>query len=135
MPVITWERVMRNRLAILTVAVLLPVSGVAASVAVASQAQAATLVKVTVTGTVDDCDDESSPDTVKIKAGTETKTDNSLAGNSNTYSVVFKKIAKNATVSAKATVTCEGGDTYKQTFNLKGSTTADPVTRKQNLEP
>ncbi|MDR6980906.1 hypothetical protein J2X68_007648 [Streptomyces sp. 3330] len=126
---------MPHRLAILTVAALLPVSGVAASVAVAGQAQAVTIGKVTLTGTVEDCDDESSPDTVTIKAGTETKTDNSLAGNSNSYSVTFKKIAKNATVTAKATVTCESEDTYKQSFSLKGSPNTDPVKRKQNLEP
>ncbi|WP_314223494.1 hypothetical protein [Streptomyces zaehneri] len=107
----------------------------AASVAIAGQAQAVTIGKVTLTGTVDDCLDDSSPDSVTVKAGAEAKTDNSLAGNSNSYSVTFKKIAKNATVTAKATVTCEGGDTYKQSFSLKGSPSTDPVTRKQNLEP
>ncbi|MFJ9024521.1 hypothetical protein ACIRPU_31795 [Streptomyces sp. NPDC102259] len=126
---------MRNRLAILTVAALLPLSGVAASVAVAGQAQAVTIGPVTVTGTVEDCNDGSSPDSVTIKAGTESKTDNSLAGNSNSYSVTFKKIAKNATVTAKATVTCESEETYKQNFPLKGSPSTDPVKRKQNLEP
>ncbi|MFI7500163.1 hypothetical protein ACIBVL_17010 [Streptomyces sp. NPDC049687] len=126
---------MRNRLAILTVAALLPLTGAAASLAVAGQAQAVTLGKVTVFGTVDDCDDDSSPDTVKIKAGSETKTDNSLAGNSNSYSVTFKKIGTNATVTAKATVTCESGATYKQSFDVKGSPNTDTVKRKQNLEP
>ncbi|MFD9002385.1 hypothetical protein ACFV0T_15640 [Streptomyces sp. NPDC059582] len=126
---------MRNRLAILTVAALLPLTGGAATFVTAGQAQAVTIGKVTLTGTVQDCDDETSPDTVKIKAGTETMADNSLAGNSNSYSVTFKKIAKNATVTAKATVTCEGEDSYKQSFQLKGSTSTDPVKRRQNLEP
>ena len=131
---------MRNRLAILTVAAVLPLTG-AASLAVAGQAGAAPPPgPVTLSGTVDDCDDGSSPTEVKIKATTsagviETKTDNSLAGTSNSYSVVFKKIPKTG-ATGKATVTCESDDTYKaKDFKIKGAPSEDPVKQKQNFEP
>ncbi|MDX3453944.1 hypothetical protein PV396_18660 [Streptomyces sp. ME02-8801-2C] len=127
---------MRNRLAILTVATLLPLTA-GASLAAASQADAlAPIGKVTLTGTVEDCDSDSSPTDVKIKAGTETKVDNSLAGNSNSYSVTFKKIPTGGTATGKATVTCEDETTYKAAnFTIKGSPNTSTVKQKQNLEP
>ncbi|MET7474299.1 hypothetical protein ABZT17_08050 [Streptomyces sp. NPDC005648] len=131
---------MRNRLAILTVAAVLPLVGTS-SLAVAAQAGAAdTLGQVTLSGTVDDCDNGSSPTVVKIKAVTsagaiETKTDNSLAGSSNSYSVVFKKIPKTG-ATGKATVTCEDDTTYKPAqFTINGAPTTAAVKQKQNLEP
>ncbi|MHB9860785.1 hypothetical protein [Streptomyces sp. YIM S03343] len=131
---------MRNRLAILTAAVVLPLTG-ATSLAVAGQAGAAPPPgNVTLFGTVDDCDDNSSPTQVTIKATTsagviETKTDNSLAGTNNSYSVTFKKIPKTG-ATGKATVTCESDDTYKpKQFTIKGAPTSDPVKQKQNFEP
>ena len=127
---------MRNRLAILTVAMLLPLTG-GAAIAAASQAEAhVTIGKVTVSGTVDDCDSGASPDSVKIKAGTETKTDNSLAGNSNSYAVTFNKVPTGGSVTGKPTVTCEDETKYKSDpFTIKGSPNSSPVKQKENLEP
>ncbi|MEW2114926.1 hypothetical protein AB0945_06995 [Streptomyces sp. NPDC005474] len=127
---------MRNRLAILTVATLLPLTG-GVSIAAASQTAAhATIGPVTVSGTVDDCDSGASPDSVKIKAGPETKVDNSLAGNSNSYSVTFKKVPTGGSVTGKPTVTCDDETKYKSDpFTIKGSTNSSPVKQKENLEP
>ena len=127
---------MRNRLAILIVATLLPLTG-GASIAAASQAEApAPIGKVTVFGTVDDCDSGASPDSVKIKAGPETKVDNSLAGNSNSYSVTFKKIPTGGTATGKPTVTCEDGTKYKsENFTIIGSKDSSTVKQRENLEP
>lgn len=127
---------MRNRLAILAVAALLPLTA-GASIAAASQAGAhAPIGKVTVSGTVEDCENDSSPSSVKIKAGSESKVDNSLSGNSNSYSVVFKKIPTGGSAQGKPTVTCEDDTTYKSaTFTIKGSPDANSVKQKQNLEP
>jgi uncharacterized membrane protein len=126
---------MRNRLAILAVATLLPLTG-GVSIAAASQTEAHAIGKVTVYGTVEDCDSDASPDSVKIKAGTETKVDNSLSGNSNSYSVTFKKIPTGGSVTGKPTVTCDDETKYKSDpFTIKGSPNSSPVKQKENLEP
>ncbi|WP_405770841.1 hypothetical protein [Streptomyces sp. NBC_01538] len=128
---------MLNRLAILTIAALLPLTG-GASIAAASQAEAhAPLGQVTVSGTVADCESGSSPSEVTITAGSETKVDNSLSGNSNSYAVTFKKIPKSGTVTGKPTVTCEDDSQYaSKDITIKGAPSSDPIKlKKQNLAP
>ncbi|WP_406007426.1 hypothetical protein OG440_15615 [Streptomyces sp. NBC_00637] len=134
MPGINWEKLMRNRLAIFTVAALLPLTG-GASLAIAGQAVAAPPPPVvTVTGTVDDCDDDASPEEVTIATSKESKTDDTGVKSSNKYSVNFKNIPKKGR-SATATVTCVGGSTYTQDFKINGAQGTTPVTQKVHLEP
>lgn len=124
---------MRNRLAILTVAAVLPFTA-AASLAAASQAGAdPNSPKVTVTGSVDDCKDGSSPIRVTIQSAQEKRTDKSPDVEDNgEYSVALKKVPTKSQ-KATATVTCET-DSYAQKFTLKrpaGKGTELPV----DLEP
>ncbi len=115
---------MRKRLAILTVAAVLPLTG-GASLAVATQAGAAPPPppQVTVTGKVAACEGGSDADEVSIETSKETKAVD-LKG-SNKYTIVFKKIPK-AGRDATATVTCEDGNTYTDEFNIKGHRAPSP---------
>ncbi|MDQ0582679.1 hypothetical protein [Streptomyces rishiriensis] len=131
---IIWENLMRNRLAVLTIAALLPLTG-GASLAIAGQASAAPPPPaVTVTGTVDDCEDDSSPEEVSIATSKETKVDDTGVKSSNKYSVKFKNIPKKGR-DATATVTCVGGSKYTQEFRVNGAQGTEPVTQKVHLEP
>ncbi|EKX66075.1 hypothetical protein Sipo8835_31965 [Streptomyces ipomoeae] len=125
---------MRNRVAILAVAAILPLAG-AAGLATSQATAAQTRPPVTVTGTVDDCENGTSPIKVSIKTSQETKVDSSGVKNSNEYSVTFKKIPAKGR-QATATVTCEQNkDSYKQTFRIDGAPGNQPVTQEENLEP
>ncbi|GGQ82708.1 MULTISPECIES: hypothetical protein [Streptomyces] len=124
---------MLNRLAILTVATLLPLGG-GASLAMASQAAPAPLAPVTITGTVDDCDSGSSPTKVTVSTTHGSQTDAKGVKNSNEYSVTFKNIPKKGR-DAKATVTCADKTKYTQEFRIDGGPDATPVTQEVNLEP
>ncbi|MEU9166372.1 hypothetical protein AB0D34_00920 [Streptomyces sp. NPDC048420] len=110
---------MRNRLAICAVTAILPATA-AVSLAVATQAQAdPAKATVTVTGSVEDCPDSgSAPVKVTVKTSKETRTDKTDVDDTGEYSVKFTKISKSG-LSATATVTCEDGDTYKDTFKIK----------------
>ncbi|WP_031486737.1 hypothetical protein [Streptomyces bicolor] len=125
---------MRNRVAILTVAAVLPLT-VVGSLAAANQAGAdPNSPKVTVTGSVDDCEDGTSPVRVTIKTAQETRTDKSTdVVDTGEYTITLKNVPKKSQ-KPTATVTCEEGATYKQTFSLKrpaGTATTLPV----DLEP
>ncbi|MFJ7043703.1 hypothetical protein CTU88_41220 [Streptomyces sp. JV178] len=122
---------MRNRIAVLAVAAVLPLTA-AASLATATQAGAdPKSPKVTVKGSVDDCSDGTSAVKVTIKTVQESRTDKSPDVEDNgEYSIALKKVPAKGQ-KAKATVTCEEGATYKDTFTLKRpagtSTTLDNI--------
>ncbi|MFI5689593.1 hypothetical protein [Streptomyces sp. NPDC051636] len=125
---------MRNRVAILAVSAVFPLTGLA-SLAAAGPAGADPNSKtVTVQGSVDDCEDGTSPATVSITTGQETRRDSGPdVGDSGAYKVTFKNVSKKG-VKATATVTCEEGAKYRDTFTLKrplGTSTTQTV----NLEP
>jgi hypothetical protein len=124
---------MRNRLAILTIAAVLPLTG-GASLALASQAGAATPPPVTITGTVDDCVDGSSPVKVSVATNHGTQVDKKGVKASNEYSVTFKNIPKKGR-DATATVTCVSKATYTQGFHINGAPAAAAVEQEVDLEP
>jgi hypothetical protein len=109
---------MRNRLAICAAASILPATA-AVSLAVASQAQAdPAKATVVVSGSVEDCPNGSTAVKVTVTTSKETRTDKTDVDDTGDYSVKFTKISK-AGMSAKATVTCEDGTTYKDSFKIK----------------
>lgn len=109
---------MRNRLVICAVAAILPASA-AVSLALATQAQAdPKKATVVVTGSVEDCPTESPAVKVTITTSKESRTDKNDVDDTGEYSVKFTKISK-AGMSAQATVTCEDGKTYKDSFKIK----------------
>lgn len=124
---------MRNRVTILAITVLLPLTG-AATLAAAGQAGAdPQSPTVTVSGSVDDCDNGESPTKVTITTSKESKTDKrTTVAKNNEYSVTFKNISTKGR-AATATVTCKG-DSYTDDFTIKRpagtSTTLD-----RDLEP
>ncbi|MEV5899935.1 hypothetical protein [Streptomyces sp. NPDC052127] len=124
---------MRNRLAIITVATLLPLGG-GASLAMASQAAPAPLAPVTITGTVDECVSGSSPVKVTVATAHGSQADTKGVKSSNEYSVTFKNIPKKGR-NATATVTCADKTKYTQGFRIDGGPDANPVTQEVNLEP
>ncbi|MFI5678105.1 hypothetical protein [Streptomyces cellulosae] len=125
---------MRNRVAILAVASVLPLTAVA-SLAAASQAAADPQSgEVVVTGTVGDCNSGESPQSVAITAGGETVTDkNPGVQNAGVYSATFQKIPGKG-IAAVATVTCADNDTYTVKFNIKRPATAGDLVQKKNLQ-
>ncbi len=125
---------MRNRVAILAVASVLPLTAVA-SLAAASQAAADPQSgEVVVTGSVGECNSGESPQSVAIKAGQETITDkNPGVQNAGAYSVTFQKIPGKG-APAVATVTCADNDTYTVNFTVKRPATADDLVQRKNLQ-
>ncbi|GGS44465.1 hypothetical protein [Streptomyces cinerochromogenes] len=110
---------MRNRVAILALAAVLPLTG-AATVTAASQAVADPgSPNVTVKGDVDDCSNGSSPTVVSIKSAQEARKDKSPSvTDAGEFKVTFKKVPTKAQM-ATATVTCDDGRAYTQTFTLE----------------
>jgi hypothetical protein len=110
--------VMRNRVAILAITVLLPLTG-AATLAAAGQAGAdPNNPKVTVAGSVDDCENGESPTKVVVTTSKESQTDKrKTVAQNNDYSVTFKNISTKGR-AATATVTCKG-DSYEDNFTIK----------------
>ncbi|MFF5531525.1 hypothetical protein ACFY71_03465 [Streptomyces cinerochromogenes] len=110
---------MRNRVAILAFVAVLPLTG-AATVTAASQAVADSgSPNVTVKGDVDDCPNGGSPTVVSIKSAQETRKDKSPnVTDAGEYKVTFKKVPTRAQ-SVTATVTCDDGKSYTQTFTLE----------------
>ncbi|MFC8349976.1 hypothetical protein [Streptomyces sp. NPDC057280] len=112
---------MRHRLAICTVAAILPTTA-ALSLTAATQAQAdPAKATVTVTGSVEDCPTGSPAVKVTITTSKESRTDKTDVDDTGEYSVKFTKISK-AGLAATATVTCEDGNTYKDKFKIKRPT-------------
>lgn len=109
---------MRKRV-ILALAAVLPLTGVA-TLAGASQAAAdPTKPRVVVQGTVEDCEDDTAPVKVTIKAkNNETGFDDSpRVEDDGKYKITFKNIPKKG-VKATATVECEV-DSYERDFTIK----------------
>ncbi|MGW1604814.1 hypothetical protein [Streptomyces eurythermus] len=124
---------MRNRLAILATAAVLPLTGVASLAAAGSAAADPNNKTVTVTGRVADCENDASPVSVTITTSKESQTDDSgTVASNNRYSVTFKNVAKKGR-DAVATVTCKD-DSYTDAFKI--TRPADTSTTFQrNIEP
>ncbi|MEU5596925.1 hypothetical protein [Streptomyces sp. NPDC020298] len=113
---------MRHRIAILAVAAALPMTGVTALAATGSAAADPQSGVVTVSGSVDDCSDGSSPVKVSITAGSETRVDNGTGlADTNSYSVTFSSITANQQgAMATAIVSCAKGSSYAaRSFPIK----------------
>ncbi|MGW7256938.1 hypothetical protein [Streptomyces sp. NPDC054834] len=113
---------MRNRIAILAVAAALPMAGVTALAAAGPAAADPRSGVVTVSGSVDDCADGTSPVKVSITAGSETRVDQGTdLADTNSYSVTFTSITENETgAMATAIVSCEKGSSYAaKSFTVK----------------
>jgi len=119
---------MRNRVAILAITVVLPLTAVA-SLAAANQAAADPRSgEVVVTGLVDDCDNGRAPLQVQITAGQETSTDvNRGVRRAGAYSVTFQDIPRRG-IRARAIVTCRN-DSYVDRFRIERPPTGDLVQR------
>lgn len=124
---------MRNRVATLAVAAVLPLTAVA-SLAAASQAGADPNSKrVVVTGSVDDCPDGSGAVSVSITTNRETRTDRGTdVEDAGKYSITLKNVPVKSQ-KATATVICET-DSYKVPFTLRRPAGAG-TTLTVNLEP
>lgn len=124
---------MRNRVAILTIAAVLPLTATA-SLAAASQAVADPRSgEVVVTGVVDDCENGDAPLRVQITAGQETSTDENRGVRTNAYSATFQNVPKDG-VAARATVTCED-DSYEERFKIKRPAKAGDLVQRVKLAP
>ncbi|MEU2435842.1 hypothetical protein ACFY9A_12710 [Streptomyces rubradiris] len=124
---------MRNRLAILATAAVLPLTGVTSLAAAGPAAADPNKATVTVTGRVADCENDASPVSVTITTSKEAQTDDSgTVTSNNRYSVTFKNIARKGR-DAVATVTCKD-DSYTDNFRImRPADTSTTFTR--NLEP
>jgi hypothetical protein len=124
---------MRNRLAILATAAVLPLTGVASLAAAGPAAADPNKATVTVTGRVADCENDTSPVSVTITTSKESQTDEGkTVARNNRYSVTFKNIARKGR-DAEATVTCKD-DSYKDNFKImRPADTSTTFTR--NIEP
>ena len=110
---------MHNRVAILTLAAMLPLTG-AAALAAASQAAAdPASSKVTVRGSVDDCKDGGSAMAVSIKSAQEVRKDKGTnVADAGEYKVTFKRVPTSPE-KVTATVSCDDNTTYTQSFTLQ----------------
>ncbi|QJT03326.1 hypothetical protein G9272_26105 [Streptomyces asoensis] len=125
---------MRNRLAIIAAAAVLPMTA-AISLAAATQAGADPNSKtVVVTGAVEDCPNGTPPNKVTITTtkSKEVRTDKTDVDDTGEYSVKFTKIAK-AGDNGTAKVTCTG-DSYTDTFKIKRPTDPNSLTQEQDIE-
>ncbi|GGW24243.1 hypothetical protein [Streptomyces alanosinicus] len=125
---------MRNRVAILVVAAVLPLTG-AVSLATAGTAGANPNSKtVTVTGSVEDCESGGSPKQVTIGTSKESHTDDSPnVKNQSKYSVTFHNITKKGR-DATVLVTCQDGDTYTDGFKIMRPA-GTSTTMEQDISP
>ncbi|WP_327429083.1 MULTISPECIES: hypothetical protein [unclassified Streptomyces] len=124
---------MRNRIAILAVAAVLPLTA-AVSLAAAGPAGADPNSKtVKVTGSVEDCESGSSATQVAISTSKESFNDNSPnVINNATYSVTFHNISKNGR-AATVVVKCQDGTSYTDGFTITRPTTGTSITHA--IEP
>lgn len=123
---------MRNRLAVIAVAAVLPLTA-AASLAAATQAGAdPKSPRVVVAGTVADCDNDNPPTEVQFTVGKESPSDDSpRVEDDGVYKVTFKKIPSKG-VKGTAVVTCED-DSYTQKVTIKRPANKKPL--RIDLEP
>ncbi|KOV76819.1 hypothetical protein ADL01_16135 [Streptomyces sp. NRRL WC-3618] len=129
---------MRKRITILAIAAVLPLTGVATLAATGTAGADPAKAKVTVQGSVDECDNGNPPEKVLITAPGVTPKDDDDPDMPNTgkYSITLTDVPKNKGkgVKALATVTCEGGGTYSKTFTLKRPPGTTTVQGPVNLE-
>ncbi|MEV5901330.1 hypothetical protein OG613_26190 [Streptomyces sp. NBC_00015] len=125
---------MRNRLAILAAAAVLPLTA-AVSLAAATQAGAnPNSPVVTVTGSVEDCPNGTTPNKVTITTNAESRTDKTDVDDTGEYSIKFTKITK-AGNSASVTVNCGTASSYKgDSFKIKRPADANSTTQEHDIE-
>ncbi|MFJ9011211.1 hypothetical protein [Streptomyces canus] len=124
---------MRNRVAILTVTAVLPLT-VVASLTAANQAAADPRSgEVVVTGLVDDCDNGTAPRRVQITTNQETSTDeNRGVRRAGVYSATFQDIPRNRSVRATATVTCRN-DSYVDRIRIQRPPASGDLVQRVDL--
>ena len=124
---------MRNRVAVLTITMVLPLTAVAALAAAPQAAADPRSREVVVTGAVDDCDNGRAPLRVRITTGQETVIDrNQGVRRAGAYSATFQNIPRGSGVKARAIVIC-ANDSYANSFRIVRPPTAQDLVQRVNL--
>ncbi|MFG3034288.1 hypothetical protein ACGFZJ_38030 [Streptomyces sp. NPDC048253] len=126
---------MRNRLAIISAAVVLPLTAVA-SLAAATQAGADPKSgTVVVTGQVEDCPNGASPNKVTISTDQESRVDNKDVDTTGQFAIKFTNIAKTGSQTKKVTVNCGSATSYTaDNFKISRPAGTDEFTVEHDIE-